>query len=83
MTNKANTLNINSLTNVTNMTKMNRAGLQELGPQFTLKLKWLQKGYFNVNDNADYEWFLKVYIILYVYFIQRHKMETSRKKFFL
>lgn len=37
-----------------------RVGLQELGPQFTLKLKWVQKGFFNNAENVDYEWILKV-----------------------
>ncbi|KXN72260.1 Brix-domain-containing protein [Conidiobolus coronatus NRRL 28638] len=47
-----------------------RANLQEIGPRFTLKLRWLQKGTFDP-DNGDYEW--------------KHKtdMETSRRRFFL
>ncbi|KAL7750363.1 Ribosome production factor 1 [Sorochytrium milnesiophthora] len=44
--------------------------LQELGPRFTLKLKWLQKGTFDTK-NGDYEWMFT------------QKMETSRRKFFL
>ncbi|KAJ3376179.1 Ribosome production factor 1 [Allomyces arbusculus] len=44
--------------------------LQELGPQFTLKLKWLQRGTFDTRF-GDYE------------FSFSQKMETSRRKFFL
>ncbi len=36
-----------------------RVDLQESGPRFTLKLKWLQKGTFDVK-NGDYEWVMKV-----------------------
>ncbi|KAJ1555895.1 Ribosome production factor 1 [Cladochytrium tenue] len=36
-----------------------RCDLQELGPRFTLKLKWLQRGAFDVR-NGDYEWVFKV-----------------------
>ena len=36
-----------------------KAELQELGPRFTLKLKWLQKGTFD--KDGDYEWMFKVY----------------------
>ncbi|KAE8304873.1 putative U3 small nucleolar ribonucleoprotein IMP4 [Giardia duodenalis] len=32
--------------------------MHELGPQFTLKLKWLQKGLFDPH-NEEYEWFYK------------------------
>ncbi|OZJ03793.1 hypothetical protein BZG36_03003 [Bifiguratus adelaidae] len=46
-----------------------KVGLQELGPRFTLKLKWLQKGAWD--KTADYEWLFK------------QEMETSRRKFFL
>ncbi|KAH7698287.1 Brix domain containing protein [Aphelenchoides avenae] len=48
-----------------------KAALHELGPRFTLRLKWLQKGTFNTRE-GEYEWVLK-----------RHEMETSRRKFFL
>ncbi|KAI0228004.1 Ribosome production factor 1 [Lamellibrachia satsuma] len=48
-----------------------RAGLQELGPRFTLKLRSLQKGTFD-SKFGEYEWVHK-----------RHEMETSRRKFFL
>ncbi|KAJ3331362.1 hypothetical protein HDU76_003380 [Blyttiomyces sp. JEL0837] len=47
-----------------------RCDLQELGPRFTLKLRWLQKGTFNTR-NGEYEWIFKP------------EMETSRRRFFL
>ena len=48
-----------------------RARLQELGPRFTMKLKWLQDGCFDT-EFGEYEW------------IHRRKtMEQSRKKFYL
>ena len=34
-------------------------GLQELGPKFTLKLRWLQKGTFDTKF-GEYEWIHKV-----------------------
>jgi ribosome production factor 1 len=40
-----------------------RANLQEIGPRFTLKLRWLQKGTFDP-DNGDYEWKHKVIICM-------------------
>jgi ribosome production factor 1 len=46
-----------------------RARLQELGPRFTLKLKWLAEGLFD-GDTCEYEWIMK-----------RGDMETSRRKF--
>lgn len=46
-----------------------RVRLQELGPRFTLKLKWVLDGVADVKGGA-YEWFHK-----------RHRMETSRRKF--
>lgn len=46
-----------------------RARLQELGPRFTLKLRWLQEGIFDGNC-GEYEWIHK-----------RAEMETSRRKF--
>jgi ribosome production factor 1 len=46
-----------------------RAKLQELGPRFTLKMKWLQEGAFDP-DFGEYEWILK-----------RKEMEQSRLKF--
>uniref|UniRef100_A0A0N5ARV4 Brix domain-containing protein n=1 Tax=Syphacia muris TaxID=451379 RepID=A0A0N5ARV4_9BILA len=48
-----------------------KAALHELGPRFTLRLKWLQKGTFDTRS-GEYEWVLK-----------RHEMETSRRRFFL
>jgi ribosome production factor 1 len=48
-----------------------RARLQELGPRFTLKLKWLLAGGFDVK-NGEYEWIHK-----------RHDMDTTRRKFHL
>ncbi|CAH0548158.1 unnamed protein product [Brassicogethes aeneus] len=50
-----------------------RARLKELGPRFTLKLKSLQKGTFD-SKYGQYEWIIDG---------RRHKMETSRRKFFL
>ena len=47
----------------------NRARLQELGPRFTLKPRWLQEGVFNL-DHGEYEWILK-----------RGDMESDKKKF--
>jgi len=48
-----------------------RARLQELGPRFTLKMKWLQEGVFD-RDNGEYEWVLK-----------RGVMEADKKKFLM
>lgn len=45
--------------------------LQELGPRFTLKLRWLQEGTFDTM-HGEYEWFHK-----------RKEMDTSRRKFHL
>ena len=45
--------------------------LQELGPRFTLKLKWVLKGTFDTKE-GEYEWFHK-----------RHLMEKSRRTFAL
>ncbi len=47
-----------------------RCDLQELGPRFTLKLKWLQKGTFDTKY-GDFE------------FMHKPELETSRRKFFL
>ena len=46
-----------------------RVRLQELGPRFTLKLKYLLNGVADAKG-GEYEWFHK-----------RHLMETSRRKF--
>ncbi len=48
-----------------------RARLQELGPRFTLKLKWLMKGTFDTKA-GDYEWLHK-----------RHEMDKTRRTFHL
>lgn len=46
-----------------------KAALHELGPRFTLRLKWLQKGTFNPTE-GEYEWVLKVIFNLKnIYFI--------------
>ncbi|KAI8586389.1 Ribosome production factor 1 [Geranomyces variabilis] len=47
-----------------------RCDLQELGPRFTLKLRWLQKGTFDTRF-GDYEW------------MHKPELDTSRRKFFL
>ncbi|KAI9304426.1 anticodon-binding protein [Cunninghamella echinulata] len=46
-----------------------KVGLQELGPKFTLKLKWLQKGLYK--RDGEYEW------------AHKPELDTSRKRFFL
>jgi ribosome production factor 1 len=46
-----------------------RARLQELGPRFTLKLRWLQEGVFDTKF-GEYEWTHK-----------RKEMDTTRRKF--
>ena len=51
--------------------KPSRARLQELGPRFCLKLRWLQAGVFDTK-HGEYEWVHK-----------RKKMDTSRRKFHL
>ena len=51
--------------------RRDRAGLQELGPRFTLKLRWLQDGTFDTKFGA-YEWLHR-----------RKQMDTSRRKFHL
>src|SRR5690349_16791867 len=45
-----------------------KVGLQEIGPRFTLKLKWLQRGTYS--RDGEYEWIFKP------------EMETSRRRFF-
>lgn len=50
-----------------------KAALRELGPRFTLRLKWLQKGTFDTIE-GEYEWIIAG---------KRHEMETSRRRFFL
>lgn len=48
-----------------------KARLQELGPRFTLKLRWIQAGTFDT-QTGEYE-----------YFHKRKEMDTSRRKFHL
>jgi ribosome production factor 1 len=48
-----------------------KARLQELGPRFTLKMRWLLADTFNTTQ-GEYEWYFK-----------RHRMEDSKKRFFL
>eukprot|EP00037_Helgoeca_nana_P014492 m.135146 g.135146 ORF g.135146 m.135146 type:complete len:334 (-) comp22573_c0_seq1:1156-2157(-) len=48
-----------------------KVGLQELGPRFTLKLRWLQQGTFDTKF-GEYEWIHK-----------RGEMDDSRRRFFL
>ncbi|KAG8236312.1 hypothetical protein J437_LFUL015939 [Ladona fulva] len=47
--------------------------LREMGPRFTLKLRYLQQGTFDTKT-GEYEWIITG---------RRHEMETSRRKFFL
>ena len=49
-----------------------RARLQELGPRFTLKLKWLQEGLLDTQF-GEYEWIQG----------KRNQMKAERRKFFL
>lgn len=48
-----------------------KARLQELGPRFTMKLRWLQNGTFDTKY-GEYEWIHK-----------RKEMDTTRKRFHL
>jgi ribosome production factor 1 len=48
-----------------------KARLQELGPRFTLKMKWLQEGTFDT-QHGEYEWFHK-----------RKQMDKTRRTFHL
>ncbi|KAJ1963691.1 Ribosome production factor 1 [Dipsacomyces acuminosporus] len=47
-----------------------RVDLQEIGPRFTLRLRWLQKGLYDPK-NGEYEWMYKA------------DLETSRRRVFL
>ncbi|KAI9293634.1 Brix-domain-containing protein [Neoconidiobolus thromboides FSU 785] len=47
-----------------------KVNLQEIGPRFTLKLKWLQRGLFD-SEKGEFIWKFNA------------DMETSRKRFFL
>jgi ribosome production factor 1 len=51
--------------------KKTKARLQELGPRFTLKLRWIQEGTFDTQF-GEYEWFHK-----------RKEMDINRRKFHL
>ena len=51
--------------------KKTNARLQELGPRFTLKLRWIQDGTFDTQF-GEYEWLHK-----------RKEMDTTRRKFHL
>lgn len=53
-------------------TKKTRARLQELGPRFTLKLKWLQDGVLD-HEFGEYEWIQG----------KNKQMNAQRRKFFL
>jgi ribosome production factor 1 len=55
----------------TEATTTTKAKLQELGPRFTLKLKWLQQGTFDTQF-GEYEWYHK-----------RKEMDTTRRRFHL
>ncbi|KAI6211540.1 Brix domain containing protein [Aphelenchoides besseyi] len=48
-----------------------KAALHELGPRFTLRLKWLQNGTFDTRE-GEFEWVNK-----------RHEMEASKRRFYL
>lgn len=48
-----------------------KARLQEMGPRFTLKLRWLQQGTFDTKF-GEYEWIHR-----------QHKLDTSRRRFHL
>lgn len=47
-----------------------KARLQQLGPKFTLKLRWLQQGIFDTQQ-GEMEW------------MHKKEMDTSRRRFFL
>lgn len=47
-----------------------KSRIQELGPRFTLKLRWLQKGTFDT-QTGELEW------------IHKREMDSSRRRFFL
>ncbi|KAJ3112270.1 argininosuccinate synthetase [Phlyctochytrium bullatum] len=60
-----------------------RCDLQEIGPRFTLKLKWLQKGTFDTKY-GEYEWLFKCQgyeVVAYMANIgQEEDFEAARKK---
>ena len=47
-----------------------KCDIQEIGPRFTLKLQWLQKGTFDTKY-GEYEW------------VHKPELDTSRRKFHL
>lgn len=65
------TTNNSNSKETTKTVKTKKARLQELGPRFTLKLRWLQQGTFDTQF-GEYEWIHK-----------RKEMDTSRRKFHL
>ncbi len=58
--------------NKSNLTLKTRARLQELGPRFTLKLKWLQDGLLDT-EHGEYEWINS----------KKGQMKSASKKFYL
>jgi ribosome production factor 1 len=67
-----------------------RCRLQELGPRFTLKLRSLLLGPYDLR-HGEFEWVHKVsdflYCICFFWLLSPHKnqpdMDTSRRRFFL
>lgn len=51
--------------------KRTRARLQELGPRFTLRMKWLMDGEFDP-EHGEYEWIHR-----------RKEMDGDKRKFYL
>jgi ribosome production factor 1 len=70
-THKNNSQTTNATTTTTTTTHKTRARLQELGPRFTLKLKWIQEGTFDTQF-GEYEWYHK-----------RKEMDITRRRFHL
>nr|CAG4641037.1 EOG090X09U6 [Eulimnadia texana] len=48
-----------------------KVALRELGPRFTLRVKWIQKGVFDT-ISGEYEWAIEG---------KRHEIESSRRRF--
>jgi len=55
-----------------NLPMKTRARLQELGPRFTLKLKWLQEGVLDT-EFGEYEWIMG----------KKNQMKKEKKKFYI
>ncbi|KIH56542.1 brix domain protein, partial [Ancylostoma duodenale] len=53
-----------------------KAALLELGPRFTLRLKWLQKGTFDTKW-GEFEWVLKIYALLENWFMDHCIHQTN------